>query len=110
MGTILTDDDLAAIEADMATIIQENPTTLTLRRKGSNVVNADAVRIEMSGGQRTIGANGMWQTRGTVTVLGPKTYDIQNEDRFTYQNQLFEVFAVNPNRQVCTQAKAYLVQ
>ena len=48
MGTILTDDDLTAIEADMALIIQENPTTLTLRRRGSTVASAAAAAIEMT--------------------------------------------------------------
>ena len=82
----------------------------TLRRRGSTVASAAAVRVEQSGGARVVDTSGIVQTRITVTVLCPKTYDILNGDRFSYEDQLYEVYAIAPNVQVCKQAKAYLVQ
>ena len=45
-----------------------------------------------------------------VVILGDTTLDMAKEDRFTWQGDLYRVKFVRPNRQVCTQAEAEVIQ
>ncbi len=108
---ILTSGDYLAMQQDVTLLINENPTTLILRRGSSNL-SPQTVRVELkstiSGAVSEFGP--VRQVRATVVILGTTTLDIQPQDRFTHQGQMYRVNVVDPNRQIGTQAEAYLDQ
>jgi hypothetical protein len=108
---ILTAGDITSMRADVAVLIDDNPTSLAFRRGGSTLA-AQTVRVEAKG--QPSGAmfvNGtLVQRRGGCVLVGSITLDVEVEDRFTYQGELYRVNFVDPNRQICTQAEAYLDQ
>lgn len=108
---VLVPGDYTAMQADVARIIDDNPTDLEFRR-GNTTLDVQTVRVELkSAAAGTILVNGVLvQHRGTCMVLGDTELDVQVNDRFTYQGELYRVNFVDPNRQICTQAEAYLEQ
>lgn len=108
---VLTASDITAMRADIARVIDDNSTSLVFRRGGTSL-SAQTVRIESkSGPGGTILIDGaLVQRRGVCVVIGDSSLDIQVEDRFTYQGELYRISQVDPNRQICTQAEAYLDQ
>lgn len=108
---VLTAADITAMQADVARIIDDNPTSLAFRR-GATTLAVQTVRVELkSAAAGTILINGaLVQRRGTCVVLGTTTLNIQAEDRFTYQGEIYRVNFVDPNQQICTQAEAFLDQ
>ncbi len=108
---VLTAGDITAMRADIARVIDDNPTSLVLRRGGTSL-SAQTVRVESKGGPGgTILINGsLVQRRGMCVVIGSPNLNIAVEDRFTYQGELYRINQVDPNRQICTQAEAYLDQ
>lgn len=109
--TIVTADDLTEMEADVNEIISDRPENIIIRR-GGTALATQTVRIERTGGQ---GQNQSGQAgeenRGKVVVLGKKTLNIQPGDVFNDSSGvLYRVILVRPNRQVCIQAEAEVVE
>jgi hypothetical protein len=101
--------DLQCIRKDIGKIIGENCQSLVIRR-GTATLPAQTVRVERKGNATLIRQDGSESYIASVTVLGDTTLDIQADDRFTLNGQLYEVKFVRPNRQVCVQAEAVLKQ
>jgi hypothetical protein len=101
--------DLQSIRKDIGKIIGENSQSLVIRR-GTTTLPAQTVRVERKGNATLIRQDGSESTIASVTVLGDTTLDIQADDRFTLNGQLYEVKFVRPNQQVCVQAEAILKQ
>lgn len=109
--TIVTAYDLAEMEADIDEIINDRPESIIIRRGGASLA-AQTVRIERTGGQ---GQNQSGQageeSRGKVVVLGKKTLNVQTGDTFNDSSGvLYQITLVRPNRQVCIQAEAEVVE
>lgn len=103
--------DLTSIKNDVAAIIAENSTSIVIRR-GSGTLAAQTVRVERrDAGTSARRLESFSEEQITVVlVLGSTTLDIQKDDRFTYQGNLYRVLSVRPNRQVSIQAEAIMIE
>ena len=103
--------DLLRMQADRDQIIGDNSATITIRR-GSATLPAQVVRVERSGGARgrKVERPSSEESRGQITVFGTLALDIQKDDRFNYQSQLYRVQFVRPNTQQGIQAEAELIE
>lgn len=108
---MLTAADFARQQADMAEIIGDNETSIVIRR-GTTTLAAQTVRIERAGRAlgRRVQSGQAEETRGNIIVGGEVGLDIQKDDRFTYNEQLYRVTFVRPNTQMGVQAEAELSQ
>lgn len=108
---MLTPGDLARMRSDLAQIIGDNDVAIVLRR-GALTLAAQTARVERSGGgQAGWRASGNTQeARGRIVLAGSLTFDVQKDDRFTWDGQLYRVSFVRPNQQMGIQAEAELVQ
>lgn len=107
---MLSSAEIARIKSEIGRVIGGNQASIAIRR-GSTTLPAQNVRIERkAGGSREVKSPGGEESRTTIVVLGDISLDIQKDDRFTYNNQLYRVLFVRPNKQVCTQAEAELVE
>lgn len=104
---MLTSDDRAQIAADLASIRDERPVTVAIRRNGATLA-AQTVRIARGGSIQagTTDGDGMQAAVGAVIVVGNATLNIQPGDKFTVAGALYEVTAIHPNRDQGTQAQA----
>lgn len=109
--TIVTAQDLSEMEADVEEIINDRPESIVIRRAGATL-SAQTVRIERTGGQgQNQSGEAGEENRGRVVILGKKTLDIRKDDRFNDTGGvLYRVMLVRPNRQVCIQAEAEVVE
>ena len=102
--------DWARISEAMAVIREMNAVDIVLRR-GTTTLGALRVRIERQGTQaRSADSAGAAQASGVVVILGAIDLDIQPQDRFTLNGQLYEVTLIRPNRLAATQAEARVVE
>jgi hypothetical protein len=107
---MLSGAEIARIKSEIGRLIGGNQTSIAIRR-GSTTLPTQNVRIERkAGGSREVKSPGGEESRAAIVVLGGITLDIQKDDRFTYNEQLYRVLFVRPNKQVCTQAEAELVE
>ena len=106
----LSPDDLTKIQAEIAGLRGDNEVQIEIRRFTS-ILPAQTVRIERRRvPSRSIASPGGEEVRGQVIVLGAVDLDIEKDDRFTHNDVLYRVLFVRPNRQVCTQAEAEVIQ
>lgn len=109
---ILTAADKAAMRADILSVIDERPETITLRR-GETSLPAQKVRLERRGGSsaQIQAGQGSEAGRGQIIILGTVDLNIQKDDRFTdAAGNSFLVVLVRTNREICTQAEAEVRQ
>lgn len=99
------------IAEDIADLIAENPTEITIRR-GSSTLDAQTVRLESLGTiSQALRSAGAAQMEGAIVVLGETDLDIRVGDRFNDANgELYEVKFVEPNRLACVLAQAVLAE
>jgi hypothetical protein len=100
-------DDFAV---DLQAVIADNPISIEIRRAGA-IIAAQTVRIARMGGGGTVkqGA-GTQESRGRVVILGAIDFDVQPDDRFTVDGELYRVVLVRPNRRAATVAEAEVAQ
>lgn len=102
--------DWARISEAMAAIREMNAIDIVLRR-GTTTLAAQRVRIERQGTQaRAADSAGAEQVSTAVVILGAIDLDIQPQDRFTLNGQLYEVTLIRPNRLTATQAEARVIE
>jgi hypothetical protein len=107
---MLSSAEIARIKSEIGRVIGGNQASIAIRR-GSTTLPAQNVRIERkAGGSRQVKSPGGEESRTAIVILGGIALDIQKDDRFTYNNQLYRVLFVRPNKQVCTQAEAELIE
>ena len=104
---MLTASDRARITADLQDIRDDRPVSIALRRNGATLA-AQTVRIARGGNIQagTTDADGLQAAVGAVIVVGDVDLNIQPGDKFTIAGALYEVIAINPNREHATQAQA----
>lgn len=103
--------DLLKMRADLAEIIGDNSSSIVLLRHGATRP-AQTVRVEQRGrqGSRRLETPSAEESRSSIVVAGDTTLDIQKDDTFTLNGQLYRVVFVRPNTQMGVQAEAELVQ
>ena len=109
---MLSDADRASMMATMQAIKNDRPQLITIRRGRTTTLAPQSVRIARSGqaGSTSSDAGGLQAGVSVVTILGATTLDIQAGDRFTVDSVLYEVIAVQPNRDIKISAEARSVQ
>ena len=96
--------------ADLRAVRAENEVSLALRR-GDTTLSAQDMRIEITGTRGfRVQSDAARESRQAVVILGEPDMDIALEDRFTYNNELYRVVFVQPNRLAATIAEAVVVQ
>ena len=107
---MLTDADLAQMLSDAAEIVDDNDTSITIRRGGSELA-AQTVRLAGAGRASTRrDSEGGQEARGSVIVCGSASLDIAVDDRFTANGVLYRVTYVRPSRLFGIIAEAQVVQ
>ena len=101
-------DELAK---DLATVRGDNEQDITIRR-GSETLNAQAVRIARVGGSgRFVNSDTGQESRGRVVVMGGTDFDVEPGDRINDENDvLYRVVLVRPNRRAAVIAEAEMVE
>lgn len=101
----LTAADLAAIAADVAALIAEDPRTVVFRRGAPPAtLPAQTIRLVRSNPNRRVVGQASAEERAADLVIGAATLDIQIGDRFNVDGALFRVVDVHPDRRAFTQA------
>ena len=107
---MLTDADLAQMLVDAAEIVDDNDTSITIRRDSSEL-SSQTVRLAGAGRASTKrDSKGGQEARGSVIVCGSTSLDIQVDDRFTVSGVLYRVTYVRPSRLFGIIAEAQAVQ
>lgn len=98
------------MQAQLRAIRAENEVSLAIRR-GSETLAAQDMRIEYAGGRAVFRlSEAARQAQQAVVILGEPDMDIAVDDRLTYNNVLFRVVFVQPNRLAATIAEAIAVE
>jgi hypothetical protein len=108
---MLNGEDWAQMQADLAAVRVDNEVSITIRR-GNTTLPAQTVRVARAGGAqgREQDSEGAQQVVGRVVVLGPTTFDVAPGDRFTLDENLYEVAFVRPNRRAAMIAEAEVIE
>lgn len=107
---LLTDADRAAMRADLLAVRDDNSVSIVLRR-GATTLSTQTVRIaKMQSQSHRKGADGIVHSEQRVVVVGDVTLDIQLDDRFTVDGDLYEVDFVRPNRVAAIVAEARVIE
>ena len=107
---MLTEADLAQMLTDAAEVVDDNDTSITIRR-GGNELDAQSVRLAGAGRAATRrDSEGGQEARGTVIICGSTSLDIDVDDRFTVSGVLYRVTYVRPSRLFGIIAEAQVVE
>lgn len=107
---MLSTADWTAMAADLAAVRGDNAVSITLRR-GATTVAAQSVRIaRITSRGASVGGNRTEEYRARVVILGSTSFDVQVEDRFTYDSILYRVVMVRPNQRAAVVAEAEMVE
>jgi hypothetical protein len=108
---MLNPDDIEQMRADLASVRQDKPISIVIRR-GATTLTAQNVRLARPGGHaQTQASDQARETRAVTLVFGVATLDIQVDDRFNDANgTLYRVRFVRPDRRVETVAEAVVVE
>ena len=107
---MLTNDDRASMRSTKLSIISDNQKSIIIRRAGASLPAQD-VRIVRTGGQGSVvSSEGTQASKTTVLVVGGTTLDIQQGDRFTDDDVLYEVSFIRPNKTIGVTAEATAVE
>lgn len=107
---LLNASDIAAMQADLLAVRDDNDVSIVIRRAATTLA-AQSVRVARAGtaAQRTdAGSAEQWTQR--VVVLGAVALDIATGDRFNVGGRLYEVEFVRPNRVAATMAEARVIE
>lgn len=107
---MLTDEDIARMQAEIAEVRADREVEISLRR-GDTTLEPQSFRLE-SVGQRGFQMRSAEtrEQRGNIMLLGAVDADVQVDDRFTDNGKVCRVVYIRPNRQVMTVAEAVEVQ
>jgi len=109
---MLNSDDLAAMKATVADIIDDQEATIYIKRASGEVDDPGAQNVRLVGlGQRpyertTIGGN---VVQIACLVVGETTLDIERGDKFQAGGQWYEVVELRPGEDVKVVAECRLV-
>jgi len=98
------------MQGDVGLLIATHPTSLVLRRKG---VTQAAQTVAVSNFRRTgkeTSSDAGQEMRQQVLIIGDTELDIQRDDTFTREGQLYRVIQVKPAYDICIQAVAEAVE
>ncbi len=107
---LLTADDYAEMQADLAEVRGDNEQNIVIRRGGVELP-PQPVRIARQGSQaQPRDSDNAQEVRGKVVVMGGVDFDVQPEDRFNDAGGgLCRVVFVRPNRRVMVVAEAEVI-
>lgn len=109
---MLTPDDFAQIQLDVAQVIADNDVSITLRR-GATSLGPYLVRVEMAGraqAQRRQGPVSTETQNRSIVISQDAAFVPQVGDEFNAHGYLFEITAVLPNTQAGRMAQAIIIQ
>ncbi len=107
---MLNSDDLTHMNADLMAMRGDHVVSIVLRR-GETTLAAQNVRIARVARHGMPVMNGQTEeNRGQALIMGDVDLDVQAHDRFTYNNVLYRIVMVRPNRTVMTVAEAVVVE
>lgn len=109
---MLTPEDFAQIQSDVAQVIADNDVSITLRRNGATF-GPYLVRVEMAGraqAQRRQGPVSEETQNRAVVISQDEGFAPQVGDEFNAHGYLFEITAVLPNTQPGRMAQAIIIQ
>lgn len=109
---MLSDADKAWMREAMAEVVNDDPVSITLRR-GTETLPAQTFRVERGGGGRgtRLRRPGSEEARTSIVLVSADpAVDVQKDDRFSLDGQLYRVLLVRPNDIAGTQAEADLEQ
>ena len=99
-----------SMEDDLTAIRLQNESSIALRRNNSTL-SAQSMRVEIAGTRAfRLQSDAARESRQAVFILAAKDADIQNEDRFTLDGQVYRVVFVQPNKTAATIAEAIVVE
>ena len=112
--TLLTLADIERMRADTLAVRSDNQTSITIRRDvggSTTTLDPQTVRIERTRSRaRQLNGDKSEEARTQIVVMGDTTLDIQKDDRFTYNGDLYRVSFLRPNTQISVQAEAELIE
>ena len=101
--------DWTQAQKDMRKIRADNEISVALRR-GDTTLSAQSMRIEYAGSRGfRLQSDAAREANQAVFILGEPDMDVKIDDRLTYNNVLFRVVFVQPNRLAATIAEAVAV-
>lgn len=106
---LMNSDDWAAMASDLQAVRDDNAVSLQFRR-GNATLAAQTVRIARRSGNARRDSAAATQATTAVVVLGAAGLDVQVGDRFTYNEILYEVEFVRPNRRAGTMVEATAIE
>ena len=106
---MMTPADIAQIEIDLFEVRDDNHANIIIRR-GETTLSTQSVRIAGKGSGGKQRGDLTAESRGGITLLGEKSLDIQVNDRFTVNSQLYRVSFVRNNRLSATRADAEIIE
>jgi hypothetical protein len=107
---LLSAHELSLMKGDVELLIATHSTSLVLRRQGSSHPAQTAAVINRRQTGKQVTSAGGQEMRQQVLVLGAVDLDIQRDDTFTVNGQLFRVIQVKPTYDICIQATAEAVE
>ena len=108
---MLSSDDLAQMQTDLAAVRGDREESITIRR-GDSTLGAQNVRIaRVRGSGRRVDSDRGQEIRGQVIVMGGVDLDIAPGDRFNDgEGDLYRVVFVRPNQSAAVTAEAEIVE
>ena len=111
---MLTLADIARMKADISAVMGDNEASITIRRDvggSTTTLDPQTVRIERTRSRaRQLNGDKSEEARTQIVVEGDIDLDIQKDDRFTYNGDLYRVSFRRPNTQIDVQAEAELIK
>lgn len=99
-----------SMEADLTKIRLAREVSLVLRRGNTNL-SAQSARFEIAGARAfQMMSDAAREARQAGFLLMAVSADVEREDRFTINGQVYRVAFVQPNRTAATIAECVLVQ
>jgi hypothetical protein len=106
---MLSSGDLTQMQSDNLSIIDDNDTSIVIRR-GANTLAAQTVRVARKSAGSKTDSLGAQENKARVIVAGDTSFDVQPDDRFTNDGILYRVTFVLPNKTAGVVAEAEAVQ
>lgn len=100
---------ITAIQRAASLMRRDNLASIVLRRGYEELPSQD-VRVEQVGSGQQKESDGASERRSDVILHGDTSFDVQIDDRFTYQGYLYRVTFVHTNQQAFILADAEVVE
>ena len=107
--SILSENEIAAMKADVELVISADPTAVVLRRKETDIDAQTVLIATARTSGRDVRSDVGEERRQRVLILGTVDLDVARDDRFNIGGRLYRVTGVKPDYPICIQAEAEAV-